>query len=156
MLDCCFEVILELKKGEMMGVNNIIGPGLRAPVSTTSAKDLKVNTVVNALSHGQTIDFDKLKSIGPGYAAYVVLQGDKVIYAGSSNHLAARFSNMMMPKTTFLLYNKLVQDLGSFRSATNFLMRDCKYRVKMCESRPDAEAVEQLTIATHNPVYNKR
>ena len=139
-----------------MGVNNIIGPGLRAPVSTTSEKDLKTNTTVNALTRSQPIDFEKVKATGPGYVAYLVCHGDKVIYAGSTNNLGARFSDMMMPKTTFILYNKLVQDLGSFRSATNFLMRDCKFRVKMCESRPEAEAVEQLAIATHNPVYNKR
>ncbi len=135
---------------------NIVGPSLRAPVSTMSEKDSKVNSGVNSLSRSQVVDFETVKNMGTGYAAYLVLQGDKVIFAGSTNNLSARFTDMLMPKTTFLLYNKLVQDLGSFRSAATFLVRDCKYKVKMCESRPEAEAIEQLAIATFNPQYNKR
>ena len=139
-----------------MAKANDVGPGLRQPVSTISEKDAKTNSAVNVLSRSQFLDFEKVKTMGSGYAAYLVYQGDKVIYAGSTNNLSSRFTDMLMPKTTFLLYNKLVQDLGSFRSASNFLLRDCKYKVKMCESRPDAEAIEHLAIATFNPQYNKR
>ncbi len=139
-----------------MAIGSLVGSSVRQTQSQMSPHDQKLNEALTQLVRSPFIDFEKIKSMDKVMAAYIIYHKEKIIFAGSTNNLKARFTDMLLPKTTFILYQKLLQDIGSWRSVCLFLTKDCKYKIRLCESRKEAEDIEHLAAATYNPVYNKR
>jgi len=139
-----------------MGIGSLVGSSVRQTPSQMTPSDQKLHEALTQLVRSPFADFDKIKGMDGVMASYLIYHKDKIIFAGSTNNLKARFTDMLLPKTTFILYQNLLKDIGSWRSVCLFLTKDCKYKVRQCESRKEAEDIEHLAAATYNPLHNKR
>ena len=97
-------------------------------------------------------DISKLKKVSGVYFAYY---GDEIIYIGSTRNFSVRFSRNFKYKSNHTLHNKLLRELKEPNEVLDFLKNRCRYKIKTCEDKLKAEALEHFAIWIIKPKYNK-
>ena len=88
---------------------------------------------------------------------YVISSGQEVLYIGSTNKFHIRFGVDLRHETTHTFINKLIKNeiCKDRYAASDYLTNQCKYRIQVCKTKREAEALEHLAIWIFNPKYNK-
>lgn len=80
---------------------------------------------------------------------------NEIIYIGSTNKFHLRFGSDLKHNTAHTLIIKLFNKRIDRKSVVDFLLNTCKYRIELCSTKREAEALEHLTIWEYNPKLNK-
>ncbi|ESU20198.1 hypothetical protein FEDK69T_30510 [Flavobacterium enshiense DK69] len=82
---------------------------------------------------------------------------ERIEYIGSTNKFNIRFGTDLKHESTHTLVKKLLKnELFENRSlAVNYLINDCKFKIEICETKREAEALEHFAIWLLNPKYNQ-
>jgi hypothetical protein len=102
--------------------------------------------------------FNNIAAMKNVMGVYIIysMNGD-VLYVGSTNKFHIRFGTDLKHESTHTLMKKWIRQ-GLF--ADRFLARDhlcnqCKYKIAVCNTKREAEALEHFAIWVLDPIYKK-
>lgn len=100
-------------------------------------------------------EVSKHKNITGVYLIYET--DDRLLYIGNTNKFNIRFNVDLKHESTHTLVRKLLKSdkFIERKEVVNYLMRNCKMRIEICESKREAEALEGIAIYLLNPEFNK-
>ncbi len=97
----------------------------------------------------------KMKNI---MGVYLIYSPNKsILYIGSTNKFDVRFGVDLKYESTHTFMKKLMKT-NSFidrSSAQDYIVSECKYKIQVCESKRESEALEHFAIWCLNPRFNK-
>lgn len=89
---------------------------------------------------------------------YIIYSPDyEVIYVGSTNKFNIRFGVDLKHESTHTLIRKFLKNEIYLERhlAVNYITLQCKFKIHICESKREAEALEHFAIWALNPKFNK-
>ncbi len=104
------------------------------------------------------LDFNTVKVQKNITGVYIIYSPDgEVIYIGSTNKFHIRFGVDLKHESTHTLIRKLLkQEIYLERNlAVNYIMLNCKFKIQICQTKREAEALEHFAIWVLNPKFNK-
>ncbi|KGO92618.1 GIY-YIG nuclease family protein [Flavobacterium enshiense] len=111
-----------------------------------------------SLIESDYISFNEVASKKNIMGVYIIYSPEERIeYIGSTNKFNIRFGTDLKHESTHTLVKKLLKnELFENRSlAVNYLINDCKFKIEICETKREAEALEHFAIWLLNPKYNQ-
>jgi len=101
------------------------------------------------------LSWEQIKQKKKVIGVYFVYLKDKIIYIGSTNNFNVRFGTDLLYKSTHTLHNKLLKEGNLSVNVKKFIKNKYKYKIKECEDKLEAEALEHFAIWSIKPEYNK-
>jgi len=117
----------------------------------------KLNSMFNELQKSNLISFDEVKSMKNVMGVYIIYSHEnEILYIGHTNKFHVRFGTDLKYESTHTLIRKLLKALvhKDIITAQQYFINKYKYRIKTCETKREAEALEHLAIWILNPIYN--
>lgn len=99
--------------------------------------------------------WEEVKRLKKIIRVYLIYYKNKIIYIGSTNNFNVRFGIDLKHKSTHTLHNKLLKENKTPEEIIEFLTNKCEYRIRECEDKLKAEALEHFAIWIIKPKYNK-
>jgi len=121
--------------------------------TTEYSEELKKDYEDLLNSHFMT--FDEVRSLEKVTGVYLIYFGREIIYAVSTNKFDVRFGTDLLHKSTHTLHKKLLNEGKIIQEIKDFFKNKCKYKIKICEDKLKAEALEHFAIWVIKPKYNK-
>lgn len=103
----------------------------------------------------RSISFKEVATFKNVMGVYLVYFKEEIIYAGSTNNFNIRFGTDLFHKSTHTLHRKLSKEGKTTQQVKDFLNNNCRYKIKECKDKLEAEALEHLVIWIIKPKYNK-
>lgn len=104
------------------------------------------------------VSFSKIKEMTNVMGVYIIFSPERqIIYIGSTNKFNIRFGTDLKHESTHTLVRKLIT-LNVFegrKDAVEYLSKKCKFKIQICNTKREAEALEHFAIWTLNPKFNK-
>lgn len=103
------------------------------------------------------LEFGQVASMKNKMGVYVIYQGEQILYIGKTNKFHVRFGTDLKHESTHTLVRKLIKN-GEHKDrheVVQFLKNLCKYRIELCNSNREAEALEGIAIYILKPALNK-
>lgn len=101
------------------------------------------------------LTFQEVKNLEKVMGVYFIYFGEKIIYIGSTNKFDVRFGTDLLHKSTHTLHDKLQKEGKKTKEIQEFFKSTCRYKIKICEDKLKAEALEHFAIWCFKPPYNK-
>jgi hypothetical protein len=117
----------------------------------------KLNAMFNELQKSDLISFDEVKSMKNIMGVYMIYSHmNEILYIGHTNKFHVRFGTDLKYASTHTLIKKLVEakihvDMTEARQGFSNLY---KYKIQMCKTKREAEALEHLAIWILDPKFN--
>ena len=99
--------------------------------------------------------FNEVKKLEKIMGVYLIYIGKEIIYVGSTNKFDIRFGTDLLHESTHTLHRKLLNEGKTMQEIRDFFRDKCKYRIKICEDKLKAEALEHFAIWAIKPRYNR-
>jgi hypothetical protein len=116
-----------------------------------------LNIMFNKLQESDLLSFIEVKEMKKITGVYIVYSKEnELMYIGSTNNFNVRFGTDLRHESTHTLIKKLLKaEIHSDRSvAADYFKNHYKYKVHICETKREAEALEHLAIWILDPKYN--
>jgi excinuclease UvrABC nuclease subunit len=117
----------------------------------------ELNSLFTKLIDSSLITFNEVKAMKNVMGVYIIFSGDgNILYIGSTNKFNIRFGTDLKHESTHTLMKKLLKQgvhIDRF-TAQNHFTNYYKYKIQICETKRQAEALEHFAIWTLNPIYN--
>ena len=97
------------------------------------------------------VEVAKLKKVTGVYFIYL---NSRIIYIGSTNNFHVRFGTDLLHKSTHTLNRKLLKEGKTPQEVKYILKNKCKYKIKKCKDKLEAEGLEHVAIWIIEPKYN--
>ena len=121
-------------------------------------KLLLISEKLNSIVYSKYLSFEDVVSLKNVTGVYFIYdQKDELLYIGNTNKFHIRFGTDLKHESTHTFVRKLIKrKLFSDRhEVVAFLKSKCKFKVSICVTKREAEALEGLCIYILGPVYNK-
>jgi|GEM_PF-1076445 len=116
-----------------------------------------LNLMFEQLKKGELVTFSDVKAMKKVMGVYIVFsEKNEMLYIGSTNNFNVRFGTDLRHESTHTLIKKLIKaEIHLDRvEAAFYFTNHYKYKIHICESKREAEALEHLAIWLLNPKYN--
>ena len=117
----------------------------------------KLNSMFIELQESKLISFNEVKSMKNIMGVYIIYSHEnEILYIGSTNKFHIRFGVDLKYESTHTLIRKLLKAEihPNITTAQDYFTYHYKYKIKTCETKREAEALEHLAIWILNPKYN--
>ena len=127
----------------------------------TAVNHLQIlSEIILELESNPFLTFDEVKTKKNVMGVYLVYTHEEdLLYVGSTNKFHIRFGTDLRHESTHTLLRKLIDDIGvslnDRASAVSLLSKKCKYKISICKTKREAEALEYFMIWSKDPKYNK-
>ena len=121
-------------------------------------KIVLISDKLNAILKSEYLSFAEVAALKNITGVYFIFNGvDELLYIGNTNEFHIRFGTDLKHESTHTFVRKLIK-FGVFSSryeVVHYLTGTCKFKIAVCETKREAEALESLSIYILNPIYNK-
>lgn len=117
-----------------------------------------LNNKYSSLIQSSFISFSEIALMKNIMGVYIVYSPEeKIIYIGSTNKFNVRFGTDLKYESTHTLMKKMLKNnaFSDRNTAQKYFINDCKFKIEVCETKREAEALEHFAIWKLNPEYNK-
>jgi len=117
----------------------------------------QLDLMFRTLQESSLMTFNEVKELKKIMGVYMVYSTDnKILYIGNTNNFNIRFGTDLRHESTHTLIRKLIKngihlDRGI---AADYFTNHYKYKIHICKTKREAEALEHLAIWILNPEYN--
>ena len=104
------------------------------------------------------LNFEQVAFLKNQMGVYVIYEGEHVLYVGKTNKFHIRFGTDLKHESTHTLVRKLIKSerFKDRHEVVHFLKNSCQFRIELCNSNREAEALEGIVIYILDPDLNKR
>ncbi len=126
-------------------------------MATVNHFDL-LNELYSQLLNSKWISFEEVKEKKKVIGVYIIYsKAEEILYIGSTNNFNVRFGTDLCYESTHTLLRKLLKTEVHPNKvvAIDHFKNHYKYKIQMCASKREAEALEHLAIWALTPRFNK-
>lgn len=118
----------------------------------------KIKVAYKNLTSSDYISFNNITDKKNVAGVYIIYSPEnEIIYIGSTSKFNIRFGVDLKHESTHTLIRKFLKyELHAERKlAVEYVTTQCKFKIQICESKREAEAIEHFAIWVLNPKFNK-
>lgn len=115
-----------------------------------------INRKYENILNSTFIDFNEVKSLKNITGVYMIFDDKhELLYVGHTNKFNIRFGTDLKHEKTHTLFKKLLKENPDREFNKKNISNIYKYKIEICQTKREAEALEHLLIYLLNPKYNK-